>query len=116
MRMRASAGTALLLLLTGATLQAAEGPYFSPTTDRVRVSLGVLRSSNKSDARIDSTTGTLGTPFNAEQDLGLDDNKMSMAIVYWNAASLPSSLYRFLLRFALSVFWLSSRSASKCLR
>jgi Protein of unknown function, DUF481 len=63
-------------LLLGLSARAEDGPYFSPTTDRVRISLGVTPTSATTDLRIDSTTGTLGTPINVEQDFGLDKKKI----------------------------------------
>jgi hypothetical protein len=76
MRIGTSVGTALLTLLACSAVRAEDGPYFSPTTERVRISLGVLSSKAATNARIDSTTGTQGTPFNAEDDLGLDSSKI----------------------------------------
>ncbi len=54
-----------------ATLAHAED-YLSPTEERVRVSIGVVRVSNDTNLQLDSSTGVPGTPINAEQDLGLD--------------------------------------------
>jgi hypothetical protein len=58
-----------LALLT--TLAQAED-YLSPTEERVRFSLGVVRLSNKTDLRIDSSTGVPGTPLSGEDQFGLD--------------------------------------------
>ena len=54
-----------------ATLAHAED-YLSPTDERVRLSLGVVRVSNDTNMALDSSAGVPGTPINAEQDLGLD--------------------------------------------
>ena len=74
MRIGTPALTALLLL--AGTVHAQDGPYISPTTERVRISLGVLSSKASTNARIDATNGNLGTPFNAEGDLALDSSKI----------------------------------------
>ncbi len=51
----------------------ADGDYQSPTEDRVRVSLGVMRVANTTDLRLDpSAGGTLGTYLRAEDTFGLD--------------------------------------------
>jgi hypothetical protein len=46
--------------------------YISPTEERVRLSLGVVRVSNATDMRLDSSLGVQGTPVNAESEFGLD--------------------------------------------
>jgi opacity protein-like surface antigen len=61
----------LIALALFATLAQAED-YASPTEDRVRLSLGVARYSNKTDIQINSSTGVAGTPINAEDQFGLD--------------------------------------------
>jgi hypothetical protein len=61
-------GLAVLALFT--TLTHAED-YLSPTEERVRLSLGVVRVSNNTDLQIDSSTGVPGTPINAEDQFGL---------------------------------------------
>jgi Outer membrane protein beta-barrel domain len=67
---------AAALLLIGAAAQAAEdGPYISPTNERVRLTLGVLRSSVTSTLRLDSSAGVPGTTVNGEDDFGLDRGK-----------------------------------------
>jgi hypothetical protein len=48
--------------------------YLSPTNERVRLSLGVMRVSSTTDIRLDSTQGVQGTPVDAENDLGLDSS------------------------------------------
>jgi len=70
------AGAALLLMLGTVAARAEDGPYFSPTADKVRISLGVLQSSSGTNLRVDSTAGVLGTPVDAEKDLALDKNKI----------------------------------------
>jgi hypothetical protein len=62
---------AALTLAFFATLAHADD-YLSPTEERVRLSLGVIRTSNTTDLQIDSSTGVAGTPINAEDQFGLD--------------------------------------------
>jgi hypothetical protein len=64
-------GVGLVALALFATLAQAED-YVSPTEDRVRLSLGVVRYSNKTDIQINSSTDVAGTPINAEDQFGLD--------------------------------------------
>jgi hypothetical protein len=64
-------GLALAALALFATLAHAED-YLSPTEERVRLSLGVVRLSNNTDFQIDSTAGVPGTPISAEDQFGLD--------------------------------------------
>jgi opacity protein-like surface antigen len=64
-------GVGLVALALFATLAQAED-YVSPTEDRVRLSLGVVRYSNKTDIQINSSAGVAGTPVNAEDQFGLD--------------------------------------------
>ncbi|HTV96566.1 MAG TPA: hypothetical protein VME42_11190 [Steroidobacteraceae bacterium] len=66
----AAAGLALLATLT--TLAHADGDYISPTDDRVRVSLGIMRVSSATTLRVDSSTGVPGTPVDGESQFGLD--------------------------------------------
>ena len=54
-------GLALAALALFATLAHAED-YLSPTEERVRLSLGVVRLSNETSFQIDSTAGVPGTP------------------------------------------------------
>jgi hypothetical protein len=62
---------ALATLASFATLAHAED-YLSPTEERVRLSLGVVRLSNNTNFQIDSSAGLPGTPVNAEDQFGLD--------------------------------------------
>ena len=64
-------GLALAGLALFATLAHAED-YLSPTDERVRLSLGVLRVSNQTNMLLDSSAGVPGTPVNGENDFGLD--------------------------------------------
>src|SRR5277367_6415034 len=64
-------GVVLAGLALFATLAHAED-YLSPTEERVRLSLGVVRVSNDTNLALDSSTGVPGTPVNGEQDFGLD--------------------------------------------
>ena len=61
----------LIVLALFATLTHAED-YLSPTEERVRLSLGAVRLSNKTEFQIDSSAGVPGTPINAEDQFGLD--------------------------------------------
>jgi len=64
-------GTAALVLALFAALAHA-GDYLSPTEERMRLSLGVIRTSNQTDLQLDSSTGVAGTPISAENQFGLD--------------------------------------------
>ena len=64
-------GVGLIALALFATLAQAED-YSSPTEDRVRLSLGVVRYSNNTDLQINSSADVAGTPLNAEDQFGLD--------------------------------------------
>jgi hypothetical protein len=64
-------GVGVAVLALFATLTHAED-YLSPTEERVRLSLGVVRVSNNTDLQIDSSAGVPGTPINAEDQFGLD--------------------------------------------
>ncbi|HMI74153.1 MAG TPA: hypothetical protein VK495_05570 [Steroidobacteraceae bacterium] len=61
----------LIVLALFATLTHAED-YLSPTEERVRLSLGAVRLSNKTEFQVDSSAGVPGTPINAEDQFGLD--------------------------------------------
>jgi hypothetical protein len=63
--------TCVASLMLAANLAYADD-YLSPTNERVRLSLGVMRVSNTTDLRLDSSAGLQGTAINAESDLGLD--------------------------------------------
>jgi len=64
-------GAVLAALGLFATLAHAED-YFSPTDERVRLTLGVVHLSNDTNLQLDSSTGVPGTPVNAEDAFGLD--------------------------------------------
>ena len=64
-------GAGLAVLALFATLAHAED-YLSPTEERVRLSLGVVRVSNTTDLQLDSSAGVTGTLVNAEDQFGLD--------------------------------------------
>jgi hypothetical protein len=66
-------GLAVLTLALLATLAHADD-YLSPTDERVRLSLGVMRVSSTTSIRLDSSAGVQGTPISAENDLGLDSS------------------------------------------
>ena len=61
---------AALLIALPATLAHADD-YLSPTNERVRLSLGVMRLTSSTGLRVDSRQGVIGTPIDAEQDFGL---------------------------------------------
>src|SRR5579864_478742 len=46
--------------------------YLSPTEERVRLSLGVVRLSNNTNLQLDSSAGVQGTAVNAEDTFALD--------------------------------------------
>ena len=62
---------AVLALMLIATLAHADD-YLSPTDERVRLSLGVMRVSTNTSMRLDSSQGFPGTPVDAEGTFGLD--------------------------------------------
>lgn len=64
-------GMAVLTLML-VTAFAHADDYLSPTNERVRVSLGVMRVSSNTSMRLDSSQGVPGTPVDAEQIFGLD--------------------------------------------
>jgi hypothetical protein len=66
-----NSGVGLTVLALFATLTHAED-YLSPTEERVRLSIGAVRVSNKTDLQIDSSAGVPGTSLNAEDQFGLD--------------------------------------------
>ncbi len=68
-------GLLLAALALFATLAHAED-YLSPTEERVRLSLGVVRLSNDTNLQLDSSAGVPGTPVNAEDALGLDKTRL----------------------------------------
>jgi hypothetical protein len=53
----------------------ADGDYMSPTNERIRLSLGVMRITTATSLRVDSTGGTVGAYLNGENDLGLDTRR-----------------------------------------
>jgi hypothetical protein len=65
-------GMATLGLVLLAALAHADDGYLSPTNDRVRVSLGIMRVSTSTTLRVDSSTGVPGTVIEGEDQLGLD--------------------------------------------
>jgi hypothetical protein len=71
-------GMAVLALASVASLLAGNrvyaDDYLSPTNERVRLSLGVMRVSNTTDLRLDSSAGLSGTAVSGENDLGLDSS------------------------------------------
>jgi len=65
---------ALAATLTLAATRVHADDYLSPTEERVRLSLGVMRVSNTTDMRLDSSQGVQGTPINGESEFGLDSS------------------------------------------
>ena len=63
---------AALMLACLPLLAHADGDYISPTDERVRVSLGVMRVSNSTTFQADSSTGVPGTVINGEDQFALD--------------------------------------------
>jgi hypothetical protein len=68
-------GVLLTLALLSASVACADGDYVSPTDDRVRLSLGLMRVSASTSVRADTSAGTAGSDINAEDELGLDPTK-----------------------------------------
>jgi hypothetical protein len=60
----------LLLALLAAAAHSED--YLSPTEERVGLSLGVVYLDSNTNLQIDSSTGVVGTPVNAERDFGMD--------------------------------------------
>ena len=50
----------------------ADDAYFSPTNERVRISLGAMHVSSATTIRADSTAGVAGTTINGEREFGLE--------------------------------------------
>ena len=65
---------AALMLACLPHLARADGDTISPTDERVRVSLGVMRLSNTTTFQADSSTGVPGTVINGEDQFGLDSS------------------------------------------
>lgn len=61
---------AMLLVLLAGAAQAED--YFSPTEERLRLSLGTVYLDSKTTLQIDSSSGVTGTPVNAENDFGMN--------------------------------------------
>lgn len=73
---RGLARIAPLLLAAPLTLLAprahADDYYFSPTDERIRLTLGAMHVTSSTNVRVNSTAGTTGTEVNGEHDFGLD--------------------------------------------
>lgn len=50
--------------------------YLSPTDERVRLSMGVMHLSSSTSLQVNSSSGVIGTPINAEKDFGLDNSNL----------------------------------------
>jgi hypothetical protein len=72
-------GLGLAALALFATLAHAED-YLSPTEERVRLSLGVVRLSNNTNIQLDSSGGIQGTPINVEDTFALDKSNYEAKI------------------------------------
>jgi hypothetical protein len=59
------------LATVGLAAQALADDYFSPTDERVRLSLGAMYVSSSTNIQADSSAGVTGTNFNAENEFGL---------------------------------------------
>jgi hypothetical protein len=70
MSLRTKVMTALTLALLANAAHADD--YLSPTEERVRLSLGVVHTSNQTDMQIDSSAGVAGTPISGEDQFGLN--------------------------------------------
>jgi len=66
---------AALLTLLGAAAAHADNGYLSPTDERFRLSLGVMRVGASTALQIDSSSGTPGTYIDAENDFGLESKR-----------------------------------------
>jgi hypothetical protein len=64
--------TALALFALVGRPAHADGDYFSPTDEHVRISLGAMHVSSATDLRLDSSAGVTGTKINGESTFGLD--------------------------------------------
>jgi hypothetical protein len=72
-------GFGLAALALFATLAHAED-YLSPTEERVRLSLGVVRLSNNTNLQLNSSGDVQGTPVNAEDVFALDKSNYEAKI------------------------------------
>ncbi len=70
--LKAATMLAAVLAILLAPRAHADGDYFSPTEERVRVSLGAMHVSSSTTVRVDSSIGVTGTVVNGEDDFGLD--------------------------------------------
>lgn len=69
----------MLALLFAQYVRADDG-YFSPTDDRVRLSLGAMHVSTSTTVRADSSAGITGTVINGESEFGLDKSDFAPKI------------------------------------
>ncbi len=73
---RATLASALIAAVAALGTAAHAEDYVSPTDDRVRLSLGIMHLSSKTNIRADSKQGLEGTPIDAENDFGLDSSNL----------------------------------------
>jgi hypothetical protein len=93
---RATLGAAALgfaLLALRAPLARADSDYISPSDDRVRVSLGVMKISSSTTIRADSTTGVVGTVIDGESQFGLDKSDYEPAFEVMMRAGTRNRLW-----------------------
>jgi hypothetical protein len=69
---QASLASLALLAALAALPAHADDTYFSPTDERVRISLGAMHVSSATNLRADSSGGVQGTTINGERQFGLD--------------------------------------------
>ena len=60
------------MTLLGSSAHADGDYYFSPTDERIRLTLGAMHVTSSTNVRVDSTAGTTGSDINGEHDFGLD--------------------------------------------
>jgi hypothetical protein len=72
--MKSAAACCLAGFCVVGTAARADDDYLSPTADRVRLSVGVMRLGSATDIRVDNSEGVPGTTLSAEHDLGLDSS------------------------------------------
>jgi hypothetical protein len=65
---------ALLTTLLAGAVHAEDYP--SPTEERLRLSLGAVYLNSNTNVQVDSSTGVIGTPVNAEKTFGMDKSEV----------------------------------------
>ncbi len=90
---RATLGSAALGLALLAPLAHADSDYASPSDDRLRVSLGVMKVSSSTTLRADSSTGVPGTVIDGESQFGLDKSDYEPAFEVMMRAGTRNRLW-----------------------